>query len=80
MRFRVEHFRAVEAPETPLGYAFAPTGRVDEVDAHDEAEAAATVLAPSDDTGTLDVVSFDPGNGLYAFPGEDEAVRVVVAG
>jgi hypothetical protein len=45
MRFRIEHFHAVEVPDTPLGYEFAPTGQVDELDAHDEADAAATALS-----------------------------------
>ncbi len=77
MRYRVEHFRAVESPDAPLGYAYTPTGRVDEVDAHDEADAAAAVLVFDETEDPDEPVAFDPGNGLYAIPGEDEAVRVV---
>jgi hypothetical protein len=75
MNFTVEHFRAVDAPASPLGYDFVPTGQVDTVDAHDEASAAAIALA-GDEQLDLDVVSYDPGHNLYGVPGEEEAVRV----
>jgi hypothetical protein len=76
VRYRVEHFRALESSDAPLGYAYVPTGEVHEVEAHGESEAAALVLTPTEDTGELDVVGYDPANGLYGLPGEDEAVRV----
>ena len=44
VRFRIEHYRAVDVPGSALGYQFAPTGRVEEVDAHDEEDAAAMAL------------------------------------
>ncbi|MGN6377959.1 MAG: hypothetical protein ACTHNU_03320 [Gaiellales bacterium] len=75
MNFTVEHFRAVDAPSSPLGYDFVPTGQVDNVDAHDEAAAAAIALA-GDELEVDDVVSYDPARNLYAVPGEEEAVRV----
>ena len=74
MRFRIEHYHAVEVPDTPLGYEFAPTGQVDEVDAHDEADAAATALSGEEPVG--EALSYDPGHRLYAVPGEELAVRV----
>jgi hypothetical protein len=76
MRFRVEHFRALESSDEPLGYAYVPTGEVVEVEAHGESEAAALALTPSDETGDLDTVGYDPAHGLYGLPGEDEAVKV----
>ena len=75
MRYRVEHYRAVESPGAPLGYEFSPTGRIDEVEAHDAADAATAVLL-ADEQGALEPVSYDPGRDLFAVPGEDEAVRV----
>ena len=78
MRFRIEHYRAYEAPDSAQGYEYAPTGRVDELDAHDPVDAAATALtAEEDPPGGVETPAFDPQNGLYAFPGEEEAVRVV---
>ena len=38
VRYTVEHFRAIDATTQPLGVAYVPTGRVDEVDAEDEAD------------------------------------------
>jgi hypothetical protein len=75
MNFTVEHFRAVDAPTSPQGYDFVSTGQVDNVDAHDEAAAAAIALAGAEELD-LDVVSYDPGRNLYGVAGEDEAVRV----
>lgn len=77
MNYAVEHFRAVDVPASPLGFEYVSTGRVDVVDAHDEAAAAAIALAGSEEL-ELDVVSYDPGHNLYAVAGEDEAVRVTV--
>jgi len=74
MRFRIEHFHAVEVPGTALGYEFAPTGEVDEIDAHDEADAAASALSGEEAVG--EALSYDPGHRLYAVPGEEQAVRV----
>jgi hypothetical protein len=74
VNFSVEHFRAVDTT-SPLGYDFVSTGRVDTVDAHDEAAAAAIALSGPDELG-LDVVSYDPGRNLYGVAGEDQAVRV----
>jgi len=76
MRFRIEHFRAIETPDTALGYEYTPTGRVDELDAHDEADAAAAALTGGDEPSVPEAVSYDPGKRLYAVAGEDEAVRV----
>ena len=76
MNYSVEHFRAVEAPGEPLGYEFVPTGRVETVEAHDEAAAAAIAL--SEDEIDLDVVSYDPSRNLYGVGGADEEVRVTV--
>jgi hypothetical protein len=71
MNYSVEHFRA-------LGYEFVPTGRVETVEAHDEAAAAAIAL--SEDEIELDVVvSYDPARNLYGVAGDDEAVRVTAA-
>jgi hypothetical protein len=78
MRFRIEHYRAYEATDSAQGYGYAPTGQVDELDAHDPLDAAATALtAEEDPPGGVETPAFDPEHGLYAFPGEDEAVRVV---
>ncbi len=76
VRYRVEHFRALESSDAPLGYAYVPTGEVEEVEAHGESEAAALALTPTDETGDLDVVGYDPAHDLYGLPGEDEAVKV----
>ena len=77
MNYSVEHFRAIDAPEAALGYEFVPTGRVETVEAHDEASAAAIAL--SEDEIELDVVSYDPARNLYGVAGDDEAVRVTAA-
>ena len=79
MRYTVEHYRAVDAPGSPLGYDYVSTGRTVEVDAPDEAEAAALALGDGDDRDELDPVSYDPGHDLYGVAGEDEAVRVTPA-
>ena len=76
MRYTVEHFRAVEADELPLGVAYVPTGRVDQVEAHDPPAAAAIALSGADDLMDVDLVSYDPGDDLYGVAGDDEAVRV----
>lgn len=79
MRFTVEHFRAVDAPGSALGYDYVATGRTSQVEAHDELSAAAVALAEGDDVEELDEVSYDPGRNLYGVAGEDEAVRVTPA-
>jgi hypothetical protein len=76
VRFIVEHFRAVEADELPLGVAYVPTGKVDQVDAHDPPAAAAIALSEGEDLMDVDLVSYDPGDDLYGVAGDDEAVRV----
>lgn len=76
MRYTVEHFRAVEADERPLGVAYVPTGKVEEVEAHDPPAAAAIALSEAEDLMDVDLVSYDPGDDLYGVAGEDEAVRV----
>ena len=76
VRYTVEHFRAIEAGELPLGVAYVPTGRVDQVEAHDPPAAAAIALSEGEDLMDVDVVSYDPGDDLYGVAGEDEAVRV----
>ena len=76
MRYTVEHFRAVEAGERPLGVAYVPTGRVDQVEAHDPPAAAAIALSEAEDLMDVDLVSYDPGDDLYGVVGDDEAVRV----
>jgi hypothetical protein len=77
VRFRVEHYRAVDVPDSALGYEFTPTGRVEELDAHDDEDAAAMALTVAgDDAGTDGVVTFDPGPALWAVPGDEEAVKV----
>jgi hypothetical protein len=73
--YTVEHFRAVDAPASPLGYDYVSTGQVDTVQAHDEASAAAIALAGAEEL-ELDVVSYDPTRNLYGVAGEEEAVRV----
>jgi hypothetical protein len=79
MNFTVEHFRAVDAPESVLGFEYVPTGRVDSVEAHDQETAAAIALTSGDDPPGEDVVSYDPSHDLYGVAGEDEAVRVAAA-
>ena len=76
VRYTVEHFRAIDDEGSPLGVAFAPTGRIDEVDAHDETSAAAIALSGDAEVLDADVVSYNPGQGLYGVAGEDEAVKV----
>lgn len=76
MRYRVEHFRAVEVPGSELGFDYAPTGVVEEIEAPEESEAAAVALSVANDLPTLDDVDYNPAKGLYGVPGEDEAVRV----
>jgi hypothetical protein len=76
VRYTVEHFRAIEADERPLGVAYVSTGRVDQVDAHDPPAAAAIALSEGDDLMDVDLVSYDPGDDLYGVAGDDEAVRV----
>jgi hypothetical protein len=76
VRYSVEHFRAIDDDGSPLGVAYVPTGRVDEVDAHDETTAAAIALSGEAETLEADVVSYNPGQGLYGVAGEDEAVKV----
>ena len=76
VRYTVEHFRAVEADERPLGVAYIPTGRIDQVDAHDAPAAAAIALSEGEDLMDVDLVSYDPGDDLYGVAGDDEAVRV----
>jgi hypothetical protein len=76
MRFRDEHLRAIDAPGSALGAEFVETGRVEEIDAYDAEDAAALALAEEDETIDAASLDFAPGDGLYALPGEDEAVRV----
>ena len=76
VNFAVEHFRAIDAPESPLGIEYVSTGQIDRVEAHDEPAAAAIALSARDDLQELDVVSYNPGKDLYGVLGEDEAVRV----
>jgi hypothetical protein len=79
VRFTVEHFRAIEAGDRPLGVAYVSTGRVDDVEAHDPPAAAAIALSERQDVLDVDVVSYDPSQNLYGVTGEDEAVRVTAA-
>jgi hypothetical protein len=79
VRYTVEHFRAIEAADRPLGVAYIPTGRIDDVEAHDPPAAAAIALADRQDALDVDVVSYDPAEDLYGVTGEDEAVRVTAA-
>jgi hypothetical protein len=76
VRYTVEHFRAIDDDGSPLGVAYVPTGQVDEVEAHDETTAAAIALSGDAETLEADVVSYNPGQGLYGVAGEDEAVKV----
>jgi hypothetical protein len=76
VRYTVEHFRAIDADDAPLGVAYVSTGRVDEVEAHDESTAAAIALSGETEMLEADVVSYNPSEGLYGVAGEDEAVRV----
>jgi hypothetical protein len=76
VRYTVEHFRAIDAEDSPLGVAYVSTGRVEEVDAHDEDTAAAIALSGDAEVLEADVVSYNPADGLYGVAGEDEAVRV----
>ena len=76
VRYTVEHYRAVEADERPLGVAYVPTGKIDEIEAHDPPAAAAIALSEGEDLMDVDLVSYDPGDDLYGVAGEDEAVRV----
>ncbi|HYX85295.1 MAG TPA: hypothetical protein VE777_10030 [Gaiellales bacterium] len=79
MRYTVEHYRVVEADGPPLGVAYVPTGRVDEIEAHDPPAAAAIALSEREDVMDVDFVSYDPGQDLYGVAGEDEAVRVTAS-
>ncbi len=54
----------------------AAIGAPGELDAPDEAEAAAIALSTQRDVVEQDDVSYDPSHGLYGLAGEDEAVRV----
>jgi hypothetical protein len=76
VRYTVEHFRAIDADDSPLGVAYVATGQVDEVDAEDESAAAAIALTSETEVLAADVVSYNPADGLYGVAGEDEAVRV----
>jgi hypothetical protein len=76
VRYTVQHFRAIDADDSPLGIAYVPTGHVDEVDAEDESAAAAIALAGDAEVLEADVISYNPAEGLYGVAGEDEAVRV----
>jgi hypothetical protein len=76
VRYTVEHYRAIDDDASPLGVAYVPTGRVDEVEAHDETTAAAIALSGEAETLEADVVSYNPGQDLYGVAGEDEAVKV----
>ena len=76
MRYQIEHFRAVDAADSPLGVEYVPTGKVEQLEAFSEDEAAAVALADDTDAVELDTLDYDPSKGLYGFAGEDEAVRV----
>lgn len=76
VRYTVEHFRAIDADDSALGVAYVPTGRVDEVDAEDETDAAAIALAGDAEMLEVDELIYNPADGLYGVAGEDEAVRV----
>ncbi len=80
VRYTVEHFRAIDDDGSPLGVAYVPTGRVDQVEAHDETTAAAIALSGEAETLEADVVSYNPGQNLYGVAGEDEAVKVSSTG
>ena len=79
VRYTVEHFRAIDAEDSPLGVAYVSTGQVDQVDAHDEGTAAAIALSGDAEVLESDVLSYNPADGLYGVAGEDQAVRVSVA-
>jgi hypothetical protein len=76
VRYTVEHFRAIDDEGSPLGVVYVPTGDVDQVEAHDETTAAAIALSGDSEVLEADVVSYNPGQGLYGVAGEDEAVKV----
>ncbi len=76
VRYTVEHFRAIDDADSPLGVIYVPTGEVDEVDAEDEPGAAAIALTTAAEVLEADVISYNPAQGLYGVAGEDEAVRV----
>jgi hypothetical protein len=76
VRYTVEHFRAIDDEGSPLGVVYVPTGQVDQVEAHDETTAAAIALSGDTEVLETDVVSYNPGQGLYGVAGEDEAVKV----
>jgi hypothetical protein len=76
VRYTVEHYRAIDAADSPLEVAYVPTGQVDEVDAEDETAAAAIALTSEAEVLEADVVSYNPAQDLYGVAGEDEAVRV----
>ena len=76
VRYTVEHFRAIDADDSPLGVTYVATGRVDEVDAEDESSAAAIALTADAEVLEADLLSYNPAQGLYGVAGEDEAVRV----
>ena len=76
VRYTVEHFRAIDADDSPLGVAYVATGQVDQVDAEDETTAAAIALTSDAEVLEADVVSYNPADDLYGVAGEDEAVRV----
>jgi hypothetical protein len=76
VRYMVEHFRAIDDDGSPLGVAYVPTGRVDEVDAHDPGTAAAIALSGDAEVLEADVLSYNPAQDLFGVAGEDEAVKV----
>jgi hypothetical protein len=76
VRYTVEHFRAIDDADSPLGVIYVPTGEIDEVDAEDEPGAAAIALTTAAEVLEADVISYNPAQGLYGVAGEDEAVRV----
>jgi hypothetical protein len=76
VRYTVEHFRAIDDDGSPLGVAYVPTGRVDEVDAHDASTAAAIALSGDAEVLEADVLSYNPAQDLFGVAGEDEAVKV----
>jgi hypothetical protein len=76
VRYTVEHFRAIDAEDSPLGVAYVPTGQVDQVDAYDETTAAAIALSGDAEVLESDILSYNPAHGLYGVAGEDEAVKV----
>ena len=76
MRYRIEHFRAIDVPDSALGVEYISTGKVEQLEALSEDEAAAQALAIDSDAAEIGAVNYDPARGLYAFAGEEEAVRV----